>query len=536
MRDILLVDNENAILNGLATCMDWQAHGCRIAATARNGLEAVHLIEQTEPDIVISDIRMPDMDGLALAKWVMEHAPQVKVILLTGFPDFDYAQQAISYRVVDFVLKPSTEEKLVQAIEKACGQIDRESDQRRTSRLLADREQQSLELKRNLLLYDLIYRANLSNMFAYHRVAELGLNLLDYHVLRLGVASKAPDCDYAAFLQHAQHILQECLSGQTPYFVPKADRFCYVVLCKADEEEVRSACLRAVSIAGEQSEFLLTIGMSRRQNDPLSMHQAARQADHAQHFAEYSLQMPVVRYDDLPALSPAVWKTVTDELKLFESALERHNRSCVEETLARLFAFVRLQKLPLSSVQRICSIIRNFCVGLLFSYDRSDCLSDAQTLALEPLFERGSLDEIEQQLTDFVCGVFDGISAAPGNIDSIIFSIKCYVDQNYAQPLSLESLASQVHLSTSYLSKLFKREIGENLSVYILNVRIEHAKLLLRSTDMKTYEIAEAVGIGDPVYFSKLFKKAVGCKPKEYRADGERATGQEIAANMPVSC
>ena len=108
------------------------------------------------------------------------------------------------------------------------------------------------------------------------------------------------------------------------------------------------------------------------------------------------------------------------------------------------------------------------------------------------------------------------------NIDSIIYEVKQYIDQNYSSSLSLDSLAAQVHLSPSYFSKLFKREMGENLSTYIQNTRIERAKILLRTTDKKAYEIAEEVGIYDPVYFSKIFKKATGLKPREYRNQSDQ--------------
>lgn len=530
MLDIMLVDNEAAILNGLAHCMDWEAHGCRIAAAVRDGAEAVRLLQTNPPDIVISDIRMPGMDGLALAEWIMRNTPQVKVILLTGFPDFDYAKQAINYRVVDFVLKPSTEEKLVQAIGKARALLDSEDDHTRTKRRLEDQTQKSLLLQQNLLLYDLLYHANLSMVYTLNRISALGLRLFCYYVIRFGISSSAPESEYAHYVQQAQDILRQCFPGQALYFVPKGDRFCYAVLDLPDEAgsdpAVESCCRKAVSEAGEQAAFLLTIGVSERQTDPLAMQRAAWQADQAQQFAEDSLQLPIMRFDELPTLSQEAWQTVIEELKLLESALERQNRAGAEQTLTRLFRFVRLQKMTADSVRRICSIIFNFCIGILFSYNRSDTLAGDRPLSLDALLNGGSLDETEARLRAFIGEVFDSISMNPTNIDSIIFSIKRYVDQNYAEELSLESLAAQVHLSPSYLSKLFKREIGQNLSVYILSVRIEHAKLLLRSTNMKTYEIAEAVGIGDPVYFSKLFKKTVGCKPKEYRLDGAGAAGQ----------
>ena len=101
--------------------------------------------------------------------------------------------------------------------------------------------------------------------------------------------------------------------------------------------------------------------------------------------------------------------------------------------------------------------------------------------------------------------------------DDLIKAIQHYIQQHYMEELTLESLADKVHLSPSYLSKLFKRETGENLSIYIQNVRIQQAKILLCTTDLKTYEVAERVGISDPVYFSRTFKKVTGMKPKDFR-------------------
>ena len=114
--------------------------------------------------------------------------------------------------------------------------------------------------------------------------------------------------------------------------------------------------------------------------------------------------------------------------------------------------------------------------------------------------------------------MLDRICTNATGLDDLVFRVKQYIDQNYASALSLEGLASYVHLSSSYLSKLFKRELGQNISSYIQHVRIERAKVLLRTTSKKTYEIAEAVGIPDPVYFSKIFKRATGQKPKDFRA------------------
>ena len=168
----------------------------------------------------------------------------------------------------------------------------------------------------------------------------------------------------------------------------------------------------------------------------------------------------------------------------------------------------------ISGMQQIGRLLHSFCTSLLLSHNLSDGSLPEDYAALHC----ETPAELETELRTVVRETLLRVGRTPDNIDSIIYEVKQYIDENYSMNLSLDLLAAQVHLSPSYFSKLFKREMGENFSTYILNTRIEQAKLLLRTTDKKAYEIAEAVGIYDPVYFSKIFKKVTGVKPKEYRS------------------
>ena len=138
---VMLVDNEPVIQRGLMQLIDWKALGCYVRSIAYDGADAVRQIQESPPDIVITDIRMPEMDGLQLCAWVREHCPDIQLILCTGFPDFEYAQQAIQYEVADFVLKPTTEEGLSAAVKKACQRLQKDSGIQKRSLLL---EQQAL--------------------------------------------------------------------------------------------------------------------------------------------------------------------------------------------------------------------------------------------------------------------------------------------------------------------------------------------------------------------------------------------------------
>lgn len=510
MYNVMLVDNEPAILGALAHAIDWAAHGYHICALARDGREAVQQFAQQAPDIVISDIRMPEMDGLALARWVSEEHPACQVIILTGFPDFSYAQQAISCRVVDFVLKPTSEESLIAALDKAKARLAEAHSQ---SRAAAD------ALACELFLHQLIFDPAQSLLYAMQRTHELALDLSSCCVLRFGLDDAHDEADRILFLQDVRAMWRQAMEPHPVYFVPRGERFCYLVLCAPADFDPVPACSQVVQAVQQTTDFQITVGVSAHHSGPLELADAAREADHAQQLAEYSPQMPVITFGQLPILSDHHASRITEELRTIQSALENRNRAAVLSGLDRLFAYLRREAIPFPSVRRIAVILYECGQALLISYNLESLLANTSLTSERALLDSGAVGEIEQQLRDYLSAVLDRICMNATNLDDLVFRVKQYIDQNYAGELSLEGLAEYVHLSASYLSKLFKREVGQNISGYIQQVRVERAKVLLRTTAMKTYEIAEAVGIPDPVYFSKLFKKATGQKPKDFRTD-----------------
>ena len=217
---VMLVDNEPVIQRGLMQLIDWKALGCYVRSIAYDGADAVRQIQESPPDIVITDIRMPEMDGLQLCAWVREHCPDIQLILCTGFPDFEYAQQAIQYEVADFVLKPTTEEGLSAAVKKACQRLQKDSGIQKRSLLL---EQQAL-------LGELIFKSRHSMLYILNRLNDLHITLSSYYVLSLEVVFQGPLEEGTAMLQQAQDIFLSCCEGQTVYLVPKSDLCSYAVL------------------------------------------------------------------------------------------------------------------------------------------------------------------------------------------------------------------------------------------------------------------------------------------------------------------
>lgn len=530
MFKVMIVDNESAIRKGLAHCIRWETLDCVVAAQACDGLDALEQFSAVRPNIVISDIRMPGMDGLELAHHISQEHPYTKVIILTGFPDFEYAQKAIEYGVIDFVLKPTSVETLVNAVEKAKKRISEEAHKEKLAQELACKAEQNLLLERGMLLHDLINRVDLSYLYVLNRMVQLNLDLSSYHVLRMDIApideSWPQEQSPLPYLQQSQEVLFENLREQQMHQVypaPLGDQSCYVIVCTADTSLLLSICTETVRIIGSMPRFSLSIGISQHWTDPLRMADASDQADQAVHFARYTTEEPVILYDQIPAIPPQVLQRVMSDLKALKEQIEWRNQVEAYAILGNLFVFIRENRLPVENVRSICIYIYQLCLSLPFSSNNAEVISFGELPGIKRLIEQDSVDQMEAAMGTFLEYVLQQSDESCADSAGVIRTVRTYITEHCAEDISLEALASLVHLSPTYLSRLFKRETGETLSAYIQDVRIERAKNLLCTTSMKIYEVAEQVGFSDPVYFSRTFKKATGVKPKDFRESPSHA-------------
>ena len=467
MLKVMIVDNESAIRKGLVHCIHWGDLGCEIAAQADDGMMALEQIPVIQPNIVISDIRMPGMDGLELAEIIARDHPGIKVIILTGYPDFAYAQRAIQYHVVDFVLKPMTVENLTNAIEKAKAAIAEDRSSQDPQEKLSTTSARNIELQQSMLLHDLIHRVACSQLYVLNRLAQLKMDLRSYFVLKLHITSLSEEAlteeEYNEYLNQSQEILSDCLSSYQHYYIARGTQDCFVVICAAGEAPITALCREAVNIVGSLAHFLLFIGISNCNDNPICLADAADEAAQAVRFTVFTPDHPVTHFAELSSFP----QQLTDEI--FEMLSAGHS----------------LEGGSISSLKRI--------------------------------METNSIAEMESCTRALVQQTQDMAQSSAASADHIVSSVQAYISAHYGEQLSLDQLAQQFYLSSSYLSRLFKRETGTTLTTYLQNVRIEAAKNLLRTTALKSYEVAERVGINDPVYFSRIFKKITGLKPKDYR-------------------
>lgn len=523
MLKVMLVDNEAAIRKGLAHGIRWESLGCTVVAQAEDGEDALAQIPRVQPDIVISDIRMPGMDGLTLAGELYRRWPHIKTIILIGFPDFAYAQKAIAYQVVDFVLKPTSVEQLTAAIEKARVQIQEEQTHQKLRSELATRSEENLSLQQDMLLRDLIHQVRLSTLYVYSCMAQLRMDLRNYYVLSMTVIPPEgeEEVNCLPFLQDAQSILRDSISDYKIWFIAEGDQACYAVLQAPEIQDLSALCGEAVDAAESIPRYHIAIGISLHHTDPLTLAGAAEEAEQARQFADYAHpEQPVISYANIPTVDQEAMAEIIQVLRQIKIAVEHGKPDIAQKSLQALFRRIHMKKLPAREVRSIYISVYNFC-STQFFWNRDAESIFSSLPALQALLQSGSIRELEEYLCTFVELLYQQRNYRLESSDDLIKAVQRHIQQHYMEELTLESLADRVHLSPSYLSKLFKRETGENLSIYIQNVRIQQAKLLLRTTNLKTYEVAERVGIPDPVYFSRTFKKVTGMKPKDFRHSEE---------------
>ena len=521
MLKVMIVDNESAIRKGLVHCIHWGDLGCEIAAQADDGMMALEQIPVIQPNIVISDIRMPGMDGLELAEIIARDHPGIKVIILTGYPDFAYAQRAIQYHVVDFVLKPMTVENLTNAIEKAKAAIAEDRSSQDLQEKLSTTSARNIELQQSMLLHDLIHRVACSQLYVLNRLAQLKMDLRSYFVLKLHITSLSEetltDEEYNEYLNQSQEILSDCLSSYQHYYIARGTQDCFVVICAAGEAPITALCREAVNIVGSLAHFLLFIGISNCNDNPICLADAADEAAQAVRFTVFTPDHPVTHFAELSSFPQQLTDGIFEMLSALKSAMELRNPADTEQLLDCIFAYADSNKLPPDTVRNICVYIHQFGMELQFPGMAGHSLEGGSISSLKRIMETNSIAEMEACTRALVQQTQDMAQSSAASADHIVSSVQAYISAHYGEQLSLDQLAQQFYLSSSYLSRLFKRETGTTLTTYLQNVRIEAAKNLLRTTALKSYEVAERVGINDPVYFSRIFKKITGLKPKDYR-------------------
>ena len=519
---VFLVEDEIVAREGIRDNVDWKSAGFEFCGEAPDGEIALPLIEKAQPDVLITDIKMPFMDGLQLSKVIRKQMPWVKIIILSGHDEFDYAQSAIKLGVTEYLLKPINANEIQSVLHKLSHTLDQEAEERERLKALQSQIKDTLALQRERLLLQLVV-GGVSSTEAIEQCRQIGLDIIaqQYLVILIKVHfyEDAGYVDLAKY-QKIQNIVAE-LANMHPgaFFAQKSVEELLLVMNGDDPEELRQDGLFLANLIQQDIEtetggrVVVGVGnVQQRLTDIfLSFGEALTAVNQANNHTPANGQHSPNHLIEMMQLEQATVEQylksglITEFDAFFADHLHLLGEAALQSTLIKHYFFVDL---ILTAAQFVADLGGDPSKIVPMMDDIEGFLVTIQTM-----------DDMQAVLRDIFTAVFTfRNNQAQYEKNKLIFQAKDFIDANFTDPtLLLNEVAATVNLSPSHFSVVFGRETGESFKDYLTRIRIDRAKELLRTTNMKCSEIAYQCGYNDPHYFSTVFRKNTGLPPQQFR-------------------
>ncbi|MDO5422601.1 MAG: response regulator [Eubacteriales bacterium] len=529
MYTLLIADDEPLIRNGIRKMIDWESLGFSEILLAEDGQEALDMIRSQKVDLVLTDILMPFLDGLALSEILAKEYPQIHVVILTGHDDFEYARQSIDLGVKNYILKPVGAETLYKKMKKICETLHIQNEQKEYISSMRKQLRQSLPALRAQLLNRMVCSFHSNPAEYLERAKGLDIHLEKGPFLvaviemdKSGFPFPAEDGDLYLFA--AQNIASECVGAQHYIFEDNRGAIVLLFCCTFLGEDFHDTVYQTLGVIQKaiyntlKIETTCGVGSDAAVSEDLyeSYSNARRAAD-----CKFSLGTNSV-YDigDLDYLEKSFYypiKEIKNLIRCIKYGAREEIRPAIRQIVYAENAGKNLSgiNMKMNYIETITSLLRE--------------LSDLKEVS-EKIWNHGfdfysqmnrwdTPELMEEKLLSFALEVKEEMEAVQTNSSiQVIEKVKEYVQSHYMDPeLSLTAAADDAGVSTGYLSGLFKKEAGMNFVKYLTDLRMEKSMELLKSTDKRTYEIAYETGFSNPHYFSVLFKKCTGMSPSDFR-------------------
>lgn len=521
---VLLVDDEEDIREGISRKMDWLGLGFSLVGEAANGQDALELAESLRPDVILTDIKMPFMDGLELCRILTDRLPAARFVVFSGFDAFEYAKQAIQMNVVEYILKPINADELSAVLRRLKDQLDRERAERRNVELLRSRYTENLPVLRELFYANLL-DGHIEPGTERERAARLDIDLQGEE-WAVGLAYIGSDRRDALSTLSVQKLLEESLTADrcklslyndwVAVIVSLTESFTIYDLIRVLDR----VCTLAASYLG----LTLTVGVGAPCKELSGMARSAAEARTALEYRSMVGRGQVIYIGDLEPDGGQVLTFEEADERTLTAAVRLGSEQEVRDAAAALAGKIReanpsagqYNLFLMELVTHLMKMTRRSGVGVEEVFGTGFSLP-IQDSALP------SLEELEDWCAERYLRLRTLIRRRQtDSAGQTVEAAKEYIRQHYAESdLSVEKLCAYLHLSSTYFSTLFKRETGTSFTAYVTTVRMEAAAEAIRGTEEKTYLIAQRCGYEDPNYFSYVFKRHFGVTPTKYRSEGK---------------
>ena len=542
MLKIFLAEDEVVVRETIKRMIPWEELGFELVGEAADGEMALPLLIRQQPDLLITDIKMPFMDGLTLARLAKKEIPGLKVVILSGYDDFNYAKQAIGIGVEDYLLKPITKNALIERLSEIRSRYEHEKTQKEYYEKFQG-EMQAYEKNSSRDFFEALVGGSMDMMEVYKRAEKLGLDIVAeaYNVLIFTM-----NCDedfsgqrdeYSSWEAESLELLENFFAGHSSAMLFRSNIFSYGVLLKGQRETIEEntrACVdeirKILSRQDGRREWFLAVGQSveRLSQIQKSYHTASRAFSQRYLYDEnilYYDEMETMEHPggqaetednaylqkvDVNALNPAILQ------KFLSNGLQEETENFVKDY------FYAIGQEPMESL-----VFRNYVIlNVRFSVISFIKGLGCDTNEMESADTEEVLAESGKNMESAIAYAKKMISQAieirdqnSGNKNrSILKTAVDFIDSHYMdEEISLNTVANVANVSSNHFSALFSQNMGQTFIEYLTTLRMNKAKELLRCTGMRSSEIAGEIGYKDAHYFSYLFKKTQGMTPSDYR-------------------
>ncbi len=520
---IVIADDEEELRKAIIRKIEWEKIGFRIVGEAENGIEALELVEREEPDLLLSDIRMPFVSGIELARQVREIRPNIQIAFLSGYDEFSYAQQAIQYNIISYMLKPITMADLTAELQKIKHKIDMIFEEFEARKQIHT-EVQEFVLPLLLDSYgkagDSIREEQLQNQALFCGLIRSRENALQYTVLAVNVENKEGVNCTGVELTHSIDMILKKYVGFCSFYMEGR----IISLLLATKGAFEKYLHIIVGDIVQSMERILGmnchIGVSRSEEHLTECHKAYHDAMRALGYSHPGEKSSIHYIGDEERAAALDMVKVQDMMAELENQIrsgsEEELRICVKKIFRSMDSEPDLVMQKFFMMQMFSSVFR-----IVYAVTNDTALMQKMKLL------DGSYQEMKEQFFSICTEARELVNAGKKKSSQILCEQTVrIIEKEYGNPdLSLVGVSARINVSPNYLSALMKKEAGMSFVDLLTKKRIETARELVTGSAMKVREIAEKCGYNDQHYFSYCFKKYCGISPNTMRQQNGNGAG-----------
>ncbi|NQT60383.1 MAG: response regulator [Bacteroidetes bacterium] len=532
MYTFLMADDEEIIRNGFTKKIDWAEFGFLFLPPCENGIDTIESVITHRPDVVFTDINMPGKDGLAVCAFIADNYPETTVVILSGYDEFEYAQKAVTFNVFEYILKPINAKKLRHLLVRLKEHLDKERSFNESIDKLKEQAEKSRELIRERLLNRMISSPITQEellSYGYDIDAELPPNGFVRTILidpdDPDVVRNRPSISFSVFLLAVQNICLSCAPNKNFLIFQRPGGQLVLILSGKTERFITDSTKEFIMNYQEKSLEIPystnTLGISTIKQGIEEIFQAFRESELAVDYRFIQGKNTAIYYEYATKAAGSPLPQINDDFRQIILSIKTAAVTDIGKQITQFFSHLMESGI---SVYRAELEIQKYFITIVNALEELDisCTDlgiNSQTDPILKLNGMKTLKESENWIREFCLIASEKLKQKRQDFsEKTVYAAIDFIHKQYSrQDLSTDVLSNQLAISPGYLSRIFKKHTNMTVLEYLMDLRVEKAKGLANSTDLKNYEIAENVGYTDPGYFSTIFRKITGITLSEYR-------------------